>query len=90
VGVPKSALSGLEKFEAPDPAEWCARGYAVVQPDTRGSYNSEGDIFVYGTQVRTRTELIVDVGVTVRLRRKVETDMMRLNGLRNRNGPTAL
>ncbi|KAF7586526.1 hypothetical protein BBP40_008698 [Aspergillus hancockii] len=26
-GVPKSQLSGYEKWEAPDPAEWCARGW---------------------------------------------------------------
>ncbi|KAH6951211.1 Alpha/Beta hydrolase protein [Ilyonectria sp. MPI-CAGE-AT-0026] len=44
------ALSGLEKFEAPDPAEWCPRGYAVVQPDARGAYHSEGDVFMVGTQ----------------------------------------
>ncbi|KAJ9615768.1 hypothetical protein H2200_001845 [Cladophialophora chaetospira] len=36
VGVPESALSGLESFEAPDPAEWTAHGYAVVNVDARG------------------------------------------------------
>ncbi|ETS85194.1 hypothetical protein PFICI_03219 [Pestalotiopsis fici W106-1] len=50
LGVPKSSLSGLEKFEAPDPAEWCPRGYVIVQPDARGCYNSEGDIFIFGSQ----------------------------------------
>ncbi|KAF2654184.1 alpha/beta-hydrolase [Lophiostoma macrostomum CBS 122681] len=45
-----NALSGLDKFEAPDPAEWCPRGYAMVQVDARGCYDSEGDIFVFGTQ----------------------------------------
>ncbi|KAF4815256.1 Cocaine esterase [Colletotrichum siamense] len=50
LGVPKSSLSGLEKFEAPDPAEWCPRGYVLVQPDARGCFNSEGDIAVFGTQ----------------------------------------
>ncbi|PON28986.1 hypothetical protein TGAM01_v202094 [Trichoderma gamsii] len=50
IGVPKSALSGLEKFEAPDPAEWCPRGYVLVQPDSRGCYNSEGDMVMMGTQ----------------------------------------
>ncbi|KAK1992839.1 hypothetical protein LX36DRAFT_715049 [Colletotrichum falcatum] len=29
-------LSGLGKFEAPDPADWVPRGYAVVNVDTRG------------------------------------------------------
>ena len=44
LGLDISKLSGLEKFEAPDPAFWCAQGYAVCNPDPRGAYNSEGDI----------------------------------------------
>lgn len=44
IGVDLSKLSGLEKFEAPDPAFWVAHGYAVCNPDPRGAYNSEGDI----------------------------------------------
>jgi predicted acyl esterase len=44
VGVPKSRVSGFEKFEAPDPAEWTARGYAIVNVDARGVYDSEGNI----------------------------------------------
>ena len=43
-GVAKSTLSGYEKWEAPDPAEWCARGYAVVNADARGVFDSEGHI----------------------------------------------
>ena len=27
-GVPQAAVSGLQKFEGPDPAYWCAQGYA--------------------------------------------------------------
>ncbi|EOD49350.1 putative x-pro dipeptidyl-peptidase c-terminal non-catalytic domain-containing protein [Neofusicoccum parvum UCRNP2] len=50
VGVPRDRTSGLEKFEAPDPAEWVPRGYAVVNVDARGPYNSEGDIVHFGTQ----------------------------------------
>ncbi|KAF9871027.1 acylase and diesterase protein [Colletotrichum karsti] len=50
VGVPRSATSGLEKWEAPDPAEWVGRGYAVVNIDARGSFRSGGDLHVYGTQ----------------------------------------
>ncbi|MCL5734708.1 MAG: CocE/NonD family hydrolase [Actinobacteria bacterium] len=49
-GVPKAACSGLEKFEGPDPAYWCAHGYAIVNPDSRGAYMSEGDIYFWGTQ----------------------------------------
>jgi len=44
LGIDMGALSGLQKFEAPDPAWWCAHGYAVCNPDPRGSYHSEGDI----------------------------------------------
>lgn len=40
-GVAKSATSGLEKFEGPDPAYWVSHGYAVVNPDKRGAYMSE-------------------------------------------------
>ena len=44
LGMDMGKLSGLQKFEAPDPAFWCAHGYAVCNPDPRGSYRSEGDI----------------------------------------------
>jgi predicted acyl esterase len=49
-GVPKAAVSELQKFEAPDPAYWCAHGYAIINPDSRGAYMSEGDIYFWGTQ----------------------------------------
>ncbi|MDO5531394.1 CocE/NonD family hydrolase [Sutterella sp.] len=47
-GVPLSATSGLEKFEGPDPAYWVAHGYAVINPDKRGAYMSEGDLLYWG------------------------------------------
>jgi predicted acyl esterase len=37
-GVPKGCLSGLERFEGPDPAEFCPRGFAVVNVDARGMF----------------------------------------------------
>lgn len=43
-------LSGLQKFEAPDPAYWVARGYAVVNPDVRGIGFSGGDLPQWGSQ----------------------------------------
>jgi predicted acyl esterase len=49
-GVAASATSGLEKFEGPDPAFWCANGYAVVNVDPRGSFASDGDGQCYGPQ----------------------------------------
>ena len=50
LGIDQSRLSGLGKFEAPDPAFWCANGYAVCNPDSRGVRNSEGDSVFPGEQ----------------------------------------
>lgn len=50
LGIPRGELSGLMKWEAADPALWCARGYAVCQPDARGVGRSEGDIQMFGVQ----------------------------------------
>ena len=49
-GVPKDWTSGYETFEGLDPAEWCKRGYAVVNVDARGSQFSEGTFFFWGDQ----------------------------------------
>ncbi|EHJ59902.1 CocE/NonD family hydrolase [Novosphingobium pentaromativorans] len=49
-GVPVESVSGLEMFEGPDPAFWCANGYAVVNADARGAFSSEGDIRAWGRQ----------------------------------------
>ena len=49
-GLASSSVSGLEKFEAPDPAYWCAHGYAVCNPDARGIDHSEGDSVLFGRQ----------------------------------------
>jgi predicted acyl esterase len=49
-GIPESWLSGLEMFEGPDPAYWCAHGYTVINVDARGAFNSQGDIHFWGTQ----------------------------------------
>ena len=43
-GVPLSRTSGYEKFQGPDPAEWTVRGYAICNIDSRGVFDSEGDI----------------------------------------------
>ncbi|MGY2737157.1 CocE/NonD family hydrolase [Sphingomonas sp. UYP23] len=50
LGMDIATMSGLMKFEGPDPAFWCAHGYAVCNPDPRGAYNSEGDIRVWSQQ----------------------------------------
>ncbi|WLH14776.1 CocE/NonD family hydrolase [Pseudomonas hefeiensis] len=48
--VPVHWEDGLNKFEAPNPAYWVAHGYAVVAPDSRGVFMSEGDIRTWGPQ----------------------------------------
>lgn len=49
-GVQLDRTSGYEKFEAPDPAEWAERDYAVVNIDARGVQHSEGIISFWGNQ----------------------------------------
>ncbi|KAM0362925.1 hypothetical protein ACHAPK_011372 [Fusarium culmorum] len=49
-GLKLDQTSGYENFEAPDPADWCARGYAVINPDARDTGFSEGDIAQWGDQ----------------------------------------
>lgn len=43
-GVEPGWMSRFTAFEAPDPAYWCARGYAVCYPDPRGAWLSEGEL----------------------------------------------
>jgi hypothetical protein len=50
VGLPNNIVSGLEKFEGPDPAFWCAQGYAICNPDIRGVVDSEGDSLLWDRQ----------------------------------------
>ncbi len=50
LGLDQKRMSGLQKFEGPDPDFWCANGYAIVYPDPRGIGRSEGDSTMLGTQ----------------------------------------
>lgn len=43
-GVTEGWISPYTAFEAPDPLYWCPRGYAVVYPDPRGSWYSQGEL----------------------------------------------
>ncbi|GKZ51977.1 hypothetical protein AbraIFM66951_008947, partial [Aspergillus brasiliensis] len=49
-GVPRDWTSGYETFEGLDPADWCRRGYAIVNVDARGTQFSEGTFFFWGEQ----------------------------------------
>lgn len=42
-GVDFSKLSQYTAWESPDPVLWTARGYALILPDPRGVFSSEGD-----------------------------------------------
>jgi uncharacterized protein len=42
--VAEGWISPYTAFEAPDPMYWCRHGYAVVYPDPRGSWYSEGEL----------------------------------------------
>jgi len=48
-GVAPEQVSGLAKFEGPDPGFWVAHGYAVVNVDPRGVGHSEGDLHFWGS-----------------------------------------
>jgi predicted acyl esterase len=50
VGLDNGIVSGLEKFEGPDPAYWCAKGYAICNPDIRGVVDSDGDSVLWDRQ----------------------------------------
>jgi hypothetical protein len=42
--VAEGWISPYTAFEAPDPVYWCGHGYAVVYPDPRGSWYSQGEL----------------------------------------------
>ncbi len=43
-------VSGYAKWEGPDPAYWCAHGYAICNPEARGIADSGGDSVMFGRQ----------------------------------------
>jgi uncharacterized protein len=43
-GVCDADLSEDTIFEGPDPAYWCPNGYAIINVDSRGAWQSEGDL----------------------------------------------
>lgn len=58
-GVQPEWVSKYAGFEGVDPLYWCPRGYAVVYPDPRGTWFSEGDMHHGGiTESRDCYDLI--------------------------------
>lgn len=63
-GVPPDVPGKWTKFEAPDPQYWCRHGYAVINPDARGSWMSEGDLYtIGGREAEDMHDLIEWLGV---------------------------
>lgn len=56
--VTRGWISAYTAFEAPDPAYWCRYGYAVVYPDPRGSWYSEGELRHGGREAEDCYDLI--------------------------------
>lgn len=50
MGVSPGTVSKMAKFESPDPAYWCHKGYAIANVDPRGVGYSEGDVSFFGYQ----------------------------------------
>ncbi|HKP42702.1 CocE/NonD family hydrolase [Mycobacterium sp.] len=50
LGFDTTLLSKYTPFEYPDPVWWCARGYAVVFADMRGTWGSDGDAAYWSQQ----------------------------------------
>lgn len=48
--VPAGSVSPYTPFEAPDPLVWCREGYALLFPDTRGTWGSEGTASFFSRQ----------------------------------------
>src|SRR5271157_526939 len=52
-------ISEYTNFEAADPVYWCGKGYIIINPDPRGSWNSEGDLtFLSDQEARDCADLI--------------------------------
>jgi uncharacterized protein len=49
-GVDPAWVSKYAGFEAPDPLYWTRHGYAVINVDPRGLWNSQGDATFYSAQ----------------------------------------
>lgn len=62
-GVPLKTVSGLEKFEGPDPAYWCFHGYVLVHPGATLHFSRErpAHFSMYQTDHKDRYSRFMDV-----------------------------
>lgn len=56
-GLPAGSISKHTAFEVTDPMFWCPKGYAIVFPDPRGSWNSEGNYQQFGQELEDAYDL---------------------------------
>ena len=49
-GLYDHVFNEYTKFEAPDAVYWCRNGYAIINADPRGIWNSEGDLTLMSPQ----------------------------------------
>ena len=63
--VDSEKLSKYTPFEAPDPIFWASNGYAVIFPDPRGLFYSEGDLatFVSNQEAEDQYDVIEWAGI---------------------------
>ena len=52
-GITDNEFNEYTAFEAGDPVYWCRNGYALVNPDPRGAWHSEGDLTYMSEQEAT-------------------------------------
>jgi predicted acyl esterase len=63
-GVKREWYSKYTNFEAPDPLYWVPRGYAIINVDPRGTWQSEGDAIYWGhEEAKDGHDLIEWLGV---------------------------
>ena len=61
-GVKQETLSFYTAFEAPDAGYWVPHGYAVINPDPRGTWYSQGDANLSPEEAEDFYDLIEWVG----------------------------
>ena len=62
-GLPAGSISRHTAFEVTDPVFWCPKGYAIVFPDPRGAWNSEGAYVQVGQEIEDAYDLCEWLGV---------------------------
>lgn len=60
LGIPNGTISGLERFEGPDPCEYVPQGFATVNIDARGAGESEGSVVIMSTQEAEDGYVVID------------------------------